>query len=267
MQTDPRGAAALGAPGGGIAYGGTNKITPSVVIEMDTFKDGYDPDDNHIAVMLDGNETNHLAVYTPPFVMRDVQFDVWVDYTAAVTKLDVYVSRGFGSAKPKLPQLSYNIDLAHYFNGQAFYLGITGSAGDGDAQQEHHVVGFAASDSVLTSQLCCATDSDCSSSPLGGRCDSIKHVCGQCTINSSDQCPTGQPGCDLGPTSNTCIPQCTGDFGSGMAGACPTASAAVCVTSGPHTGSCISCNGNNGSGVSHACPAEEPSCSTYLGFC
>lgn len=56
--------------------------------------------------MLDGDETNHRAVYTPPFDMRAVSsFYVWVDYTASATRLDVFVSQS--STKPGAAQLSY----------------------------------------------------------------------------------------------------------------------------------------------------------------
>lgn len=61
MHRDPRGAAALGDPGGAIGYGGTNKITPSVTVEMDTYTNSGDPNDNHLGVTLDGDPTTHIA--------------------------------------------------------------------------------------------------------------------------------------------------------------------------------------------------------------
>jgi MYXO-CTERM domain-containing protein len=264
MHTDPRGAGALATAGGGIGYGGGNNITPSVVVELDTYQNGYDPNNNHIGIMLDGDETNHRAVYTPGFDMRAVSsFYVWVDYTAAMTQLDVYVSQS--STKPGAPQLSYSVDVAQHFGNQPFYMGFTGSTGG--AQEQHEIVSFIASDSAITSQVCCTQDTDCNGSPLGKRCDQIKHVCGQCSITDTKSCAVANQGCDIGPPSNTCITPCTGDYGSGGAAACPTASAAVCVMSGPAKGSCTSCNGNNGSGASQACPAVAPVCSLASGFC
>ena len=130
MHQDPRGASALGDAGGGIGYGGgTAKITPSIVVEMDTYKNAYDLNANHIGVMVDGNEQDHKAVFTPLFNMKTAgsPFYVWIDYTAALTKLDVYISQT--STKPALPQLTYLVNVAQKFNNQPFYMGFTGSTG------------------------------------------------------------------------------------------------------------------------------------------
>ena len=264
MHTDPRGPGALATAGGGIGYGGGNNIAPSVVVELDTFQNGYDPNNNHIGIMLDGDETQHRAVYTPPFDMRAVSsFYVWVDYTAAMSQLDVFVSQN--STKPGAAQLSYGVSVAQRFGNQPFYMGFTGSTGG--AQEQHEIVSFIASDSAITSQVCCTQDTDCNGSPLGKRCDQLKHVCGQCSITDTTSCAVANQGCNLGTPSNTCISQCTGDFGSGGAAACPTASAAVCVLSGPSKGSCTTCNGDYGGAATHACPAVAPICSLASGLC
>ena len=264
MHTDSRGATALGELGGGISYGGVDKITPSVVVELDTFQNGFDPNNNHIAIMLNGNETSHLATYTPPFDMRAVSsFYVWIDYTAATTTLAVYVSQT--STKPATSQLSYTINVAQHFGNTPFRMGFTGSTGG--VQEQHEIVSFIASDSALTSAVCCNTNADCAGSPLGTQCDQVKHVCGQCSLGATASCSNGKQSCDIGPPSNTCTAPCSGDYGSGGAAACSTTSAAVCLTSGPNKGSCISCNGNNGSGATRPCPAGAPSCSLATGWC
>lgn len=264
MHTDSRGTSALASAGGGIGYGGGNKISPSVVVELDTYQNGYDGDNNHIGIMLDGDETNHRAVYSPPFDMRAVSsFYVWVDYTASATRLDVFVSQN--STKPAAAQLSYTVDVAARFSNQPFYMGFTGSTGG--SQEQHEIVSFIASDSAITSQVCCTQDTDCNGSPLGKRCDQTKHVCGECSITDASSCAVANQACNVGPPSNTCITACTGDYGSGGAAACPTASAPVCVMSGVGKGSCTSCNGNNGSGSTYSCPATAPVCSIASGFC
>lgn len=263
MHQDPRGAAALGDAGGGIGYGGTAKITPSIIVEMDTYKNAYDLNANHIGVMVDGNEQDHKAVFTPLFNMKTVgaPFYVWIDYTASLTKLDVYISQT--ATKPVLPQLTYLVNVAQKFNNQPFYMGFTGSTGG--AQSQHEILSFIASDSVITSSVCCTSNTDCTGSPLGPQCDPVKHVCGRCSPADVSSCPAGS-GCDVGGSSNTCVPTCTSNYGSGQTGACPSANAPFCVLAGPSKGSCTACNGNYGSGATYACPQGAPSCN-LSGFC
>lgn len=266
MHADPRGASAIGAIGGGLSYGGAvgERISPSVVVELDTFQNGFDANNNHIAITQNGDETIHLARFDPAFDMRTVEsFHVWIDYNATASNLDVYISQN--ATKPVAAQMTQTINLATAFGNMPFYMGFTGATGG--AQEVHEIVRFAASDSVLTSGVCCAQDTDCQASPLGPRCDAVKHVCGQCTLANISACGAGKQACDLGPGSNTCITPCDGDFGSGTPAACPSLGAAVCQKAGPAAGSCISCNGNFGSSATQACPAGAPSCSQATGWC
>ena len=284
MHNDPRGVKALGNPGEGIGYGtnGTDHgtlvpISPSVIVEMDTFNNGFDSDDNHVAIVKNGDPSNHLARFTPAFSMKNWNsangtaipaqpFFVWIDYTAANTTFKIYVTQS--STKPATPQITYNqLNLATVFNNKPFFMGFTGSTGG--QQSKHEIVNFVASDSVLTETVCCASGTDCNGSPLGSVCDSVKHVCSQCTPSDFSQCSSAPlPGCDISGASDACIPKCTGDFGTGLAGSCLAANAPVCVTFGPSAGSCVACNGNFGGGANHACgSAGAPSCSFSTGYC
>ena len=265
MHRDQRGAAALGDAGGAVGYGGgANKITPSVVVEMDTYTNAGDPNDNHIAVTLDGVAGTHVASYTPPFTMKTVgtPFFVWIDYTAANTLLEVFVSQN--ATKPAAAQLTTNIDVAARFGNLPFYMGFTGSTGG--SRSQHEILSFIASDTAATAAVCCSQDADCAGNPLGGICDTVKHVCGQCTPANVSMCAMANAGCDIGGASNVCIGGCKGNYMSGADGACQLSSAPFCIPSGPTAGSCTACNGNNGSGAMFECPPGAPSCNAS-GFC
>lgn len=266
MHRDPRGPSAIGDAGGGIGYGGVSKITPSVVVEMDTYQNVADINANHIGIMIDGNESDHKATFTPPFQMRSVgtPFNVWIDYTATIKTLTVYISQT--DTKPTVPDLLYVVDVAAKFENMPFYMGFTGSTGG--QQSKHEILSFVASDTALTSAVCCTTNTDCTGSTLGPICDPIKHVCGQCSTDDLSSCAPDS-GCDIGSANNTCTPACTGNFASEAESPCPTAAAPYCIPAGPRAGSCVTCNGNFGSGAQYACPKGAPSCnaSGSCGLC
>jgi hypothetical protein len=269
MHQDPRGTSAMGEGGEGIAYGrypgGTRQITPSVVVEMDTYKNNPDPDANHIGIMKNGESETHLASYTPPFYMKSgTAFYVWVDYTASAAKLEVFVSQG--GTKPASSQLSYAINLATQFKSQPFYIGFTGSTGGW--WSKHAILELRASDAVSTSSVCCTSDTHCTSSALGRTCDLIKHVCGECTPSVTFRCSgTASKGCDIAGASNRCISTCTGDFGSAGPASCTSGAAPACVSTGPTAGSCTACNGHYGSNATRPCDSRAPSCSYGTGYC
>ena len=73
-------AQSVGANGGGIGYGG---VAGSVVVEFDIWQNNYDPNANHVGIMVNGDETTHLAVGTPSFNMAGGGvLNAWVDYDA-----------------------------------------------------------------------------------------------------------------------------------------------------------------------------------------
>lgn len=66
MQSDPDQLRAIGAGGGGIGYEG---VTRSLVVEFDTSKEGFDGNDNHIAIQSRGlgrNSRDHRTPNPPP---------------------------------------------------------------------------------------------------------------------------------------------------------------------------------------------------------
>lgn len=52
----------LAGEGGGLGYQGAP--SNSVAVEIDIFKNSYDPDNSHIAVLQGGDVTNHLSLYS-----------------------------------------------------------------------------------------------------------------------------------------------------------------------------------------------------------
>nr|UXE44438.1 hypothetical protein Hi04_10k_c2441A_00011 [uncultured bacterium] len=130
VQADTRGPKALGGFGGALGYGaaGGLPITPSVVVEFDTFLNAGDPSDNHVAVMLDGDETGHVASANPAFQLSGGgAVDAWIDYAAATTTLQVFVSNT--GVKPGAPLLSTSaVDVSSTVGGAA-YFGFTAATG------------------------------------------------------------------------------------------------------------------------------------------
>jgi hypothetical protein len=255
MHRAPGGISALGMSGGGIGYGG---LTPSIAVEMDTYTNPGDPNDNHIGITQSGVTSVHLATYTPTFTMRTVgtPFTVWIDYTASATRFDVFISQS--DTKPATPQLTQVLNVATFFANMPFYMGFTGSTGG--SQSQHEILSLIASDG--STNACCATNADCAGNPQGALCDPDKHVCGQCLPTNVTACPMGMPRCDTGTANNTCAAPCTSNFNSGMTGACTSAATPYCVTAGANAGTCVTCNGNYNSGAMFSCPQGAPTCTS-----
>jgi Legume lectin domain len=138
LQSDPRGPTAIGVAGGGMGY---KTVTPSVVIEFDTFfNPASDPDGNHVALMANGDDLQHLASSTAKFDLNDgVVRNVWVDYDATLKLLEVYVSDA--PTRPANPMLVHSgFDFGANLGGEV-YVGF--SAASGSMKNNHDVLGEA----------------------------------------------------------------------------------------------------------------------------
>jgi len=124
----------VGGVGGAMGYGG---ITPSVEVEFDTYSNGTDPGfnpdltaDNHIAIMQNGDSTNHLA-YTNVFPTLNLSggqdITAFVDYNGDTNLMEVRWSTD--GSRPGSAGLSYNIDLAGLFGTNPVFVGFTGATG------------------------------------------------------------------------------------------------------------------------------------------
>ncbi|KAL2988456.1 hypothetical protein AAZX31_11G087300 [Glycine max] len=113
----------------------TNKF---VAVELDTVKQDFDPDDNHIGLDINSVRSNVSVSLTPlgfeiaPNVTR---FHVlWVDYDGDRKEIDVYIAEQPDKdapivAKPAKPVLSSPLDLKQVVN-KVSYFGFSASTGD-----------------------------------------------------------------------------------------------------------------------------------------
>jgi len=142
LQTE--GASALGANGGDLGYAG---ITPSVAVEFDTWQNPFDINDNHVAVLTDG-QLNDLDPQTPYGVTNcqptggfgcmndgDVWY-VWIDYDG--TTLHVALADNTDVRPANL--INYAIDIPSILGGSSAYIGFT--AGTGAGSENHYVMNF-----------------------------------------------------------------------------------------------------------------------------
>ncbi len=130
----PAGAAALGEPGGSLAYDngeygveGT-AIVNSIAIEFDTYRGPGDPDGNHVGLLINGDVTTHLDFASPAFDLNGGKsVTAWVDYDGAGDLLEVFVSDG--GDRPATALFSETIDLSLVV-GDSAHAGFAGATGD-----------------------------------------------------------------------------------------------------------------------------------------
>jgi hypothetical protein len=205
-----------------MANGGT-RIQPAVEVEFDTYQNPWDPNNNHVGVMRNGDETMHLAVATPAFALAGgAPVDAWIDYAAATTTLSVFVSTT--GAKPATALVTATVNVFATV-GAAAYFGFTGSTGGNSEQQilDMWILSLGG-----LSECTCTTDAQCAAPTP--RCEAPPGVCVQCL--SSADCSGTTPVCD--PTAHTCGP-CTSSAQCG--GATP-----FCAPAGdPRAGACVAC--------------------------
>jgi hypothetical protein len=130
VQTD--GPRSLGGWGGGLGYRG---IKHSVAVEFDTFQNTPDPNNNHLAVVLDGNPDVHAAVGTPSIPLYGRPFGARVVYDAATKTLSAYV-KAFRSGSPEQLVVQQTIDLATAAGGSSAWIGFTGGTGTALSKQD-----------------------------------------------------------------------------------------------------------------------------------
>ncbi len=132
LQNDSQGVASLGDKGGGLGYRG---ITQSLAIEFDTYKNGTDINNNHLAILQDGNVTDALTTTPAPFDLNSGDaLTAWIEYDGESDLLEVFLSDT--SVKPETALLTQNIDLEAVVGDQA-YLGF--SAGTGGLSNNHDI--------------------------------------------------------------------------------------------------------------------------------
>ena len=143
----PNSNTAIGDTGEGLGYGG---IGNSIAVEFDTFQNGFDPNDNHIAVDLDGDVDHGDPINSPEFNGANIQTDLiglgfdlkdgnphyaWIDYDG--TNLTVRLGNTNSRADSTLI-LSDPVNLSNIINTSSVYVGFTASAGA--AYEEHDIL-------------------------------------------------------------------------------------------------------------------------------
>ncbi len=123
----PAAATALGSGGGSMGYGG---LSPSVEVEFDTFQDGFDPPTPYVALMENGDDTNHVATSATPLAFPlygGAIVSARIVYDATAHELSVYAEGDLLFTTP--------LDLADIV-GKSSYAGFGGGTGWADALQE-----------------------------------------------------------------------------------------------------------------------------------
>lgn len=136
IQRDARGPGALGAAGGSLGYSGTssNKVTPSIAVEFDTWRNW--PNDktpyHHMGIDINGSVAHHFdgtacvddcAVVG---LLNDGKlFDVWISYDGSTLQVRLEKELGVGGVW----MLSYPIDIDSILGGQQAYVGFSAGTG------------------------------------------------------------------------------------------------------------------------------------------
>ncbi|XP_077211688.1 putative L-type lectin-domain containing receptor kinase S.5 [Tasmannia lanceolata] len=100
-----------------------------IAVELDTFKQDFDPNDKHIGLNINivkSNITYNLSDIGVEFAPW-TYYTIWVDYNGNAMMLDVYIAQE-GKPKPKIPVLRRSINLKEIL-AQDSYFGFSGSTG------------------------------------------------------------------------------------------------------------------------------------------
>jgi len=120
-----------GGGGGSIGYGG---ITPSVGVELDTFNNGAQDQNNgnHMGIDLNGDMTSLvLTPFSPRFNNANVWF-AWVDYDG--TKIEGRVAET--ATRPSSPTVSLPVNLVNVLGTTNAFVGFTSGTGSGGNTQD-----------------------------------------------------------------------------------------------------------------------------------
>jgi hypothetical protein len=137
------GTTALGSTGQNLGIYGISGT--SMAIEFDTYQNGGDPDNNHIAVDLNGNTTHTgssvvASIPKSTLDLADANLKyVWIDYNGASNSLQVRIS--YSNSRPATATLSTtSYNLSTMFTNPNVYVGFTGATGG--AYERHSITSF-----------------------------------------------------------------------------------------------------------------------------
>jgi len=116
-----------GTGNGGEMRMGYQGITPSVVVEIDTFQNDEDSDlsGNHVGINVNGNLRSLTQKNISPLFNNGTSWHCWVDYDATNQVLEVRVSQQ--ALKPVNPDVSLFDSVARILGTNRMYIGLTAS--------------------------------------------------------------------------------------------------------------------------------------------
>ena len=134
------GTTAIGGSGQNLGISGINT---SVAVEFDTYQNGGDPDNNHIAIDLNGNTSHSTGVVASinksTLDLADSKLKyVWIDYNGSTNLFEVRI--GTSNSRPATATLSTTINLATTLSGHNVYVGFTGATGG--SVERHSITSF-----------------------------------------------------------------------------------------------------------------------------
>ena len=133
---------AKGAVGGGLGYSGIGGI--SLAVEFDTYQNAGDPDNNHIALDLNGNVSHSTGVVASldktVLDLADSKLKyVWIDYNGSTNLFEVRIATSNSRpATASISTTSYN--LGTMFSSKSVYVGFSG--GTGGSMERHSITSF-----------------------------------------------------------------------------------------------------------------------------
>lgn len=128
-----------GAEGEGMGY---SDISPSVVVEIDTYENpGIDPSESHIAIMKNGDYTDHIASENLGDIDQNTNlYSVWIDYADGNMKVYFAEDSSGTTSKPAEPHLNQSINLQDIFGDtQDVFVGF--SSATGGSYSKHEILG------------------------------------------------------------------------------------------------------------------------------
>ena len=130
----------FGGPGGGIGYLGLDK---SVGVEFDNwFNGGFDPNDNHVGIDVNGDITSNPVISSPVVLDNpNALHRAWVDYNGTTNLLEVRLADT--ATRPAAALLTKTIELPDVLGGAGpdatdAYVGFTSGTGSAAANHDVH---------------------------------------------------------------------------------------------------------------------------------
>lgn len=123
--------ASLGEVGGGMGY---QNVPNSLAIEFDTWRNGWDADDNHLGLLVNGNieHQNFPAVPLEQKLEDGAPWYVWVDYDGAVLSLRLAREK----RRPDQASFEHFVDIPDLLQSETAFVGFASATGAARAKHE-----------------------------------------------------------------------------------------------------------------------------------